>query len=89
MPREIALAERLACSYGFPSAILRTPRLRFRAAISLCADRATVSEAVRWTIDSKAVKAEMGSAWWDANCQQSLVTTVAVKARTGAVRLAA
>jgi hypothetical protein len=51
--------------------------------------RATVSEAIRWTIDSKAVKAEMGSAWWDAHCQQLLVTTVAVKARTGAVRLAA
>jgi hypothetical protein len=51
--------------------------------------RATVSNAVRWTIDSKTVKAEMGSAWWDAHCQQSLVTTVAVKARTGAVRLAA
>jgi hypothetical protein len=51
--------------------------------------RATVSEAVRWTIDSARVKAEMGAAWWDARCRQSLVTTVAVKARTGATKLAA
>ena len=51
--------------------------------------RVTVAEAVRWTLDSKAVKAEMGAAWYDARCKQSLVTTVAVKARTGAVRLAA
>jgi hypothetical protein len=38
--------------------------------------RATVSEAVRWTIDNVRVKAEMGAAWWDARCLQSLVTTV-------------
>ena len=35
------------------------------------------------------VKAEMGAAWWDARCRQSLVTTVAVKARTGSTKLAA
>jgi hypothetical protein len=35
--------------------------------------RATVSEAVRWTIDSAEVKAEMGEAWWNARCRQSLV----------------
>jgi hypothetical protein len=51
--------------------------------------RATVSDAVRWTIDSALVKAEMGVAWWDARCRQSLVTTVAVKARTGFTKLAA
>ena len=51
--------------------------------------RATVSEAVRWTIDSAKVKAEMGAAWWDARCRQSLVTTVAVKARTASTKLAA
>jgi hypothetical protein len=51
--------------------------------------RATVSEAVRWTIDSKAVRSEMGEAWLNARCRQSLVTTVAVKARTGSVKLAA
>ena len=51
--------------------------------------RATVSEAVRWKIDSAKVKAEMGEEWWSARCRQSLVTTVAVKARTGAVKLAA
>jgi hypothetical protein len=51
--------------------------------------RATVPEAVRWTIDSARVKAEMGAAWWDARYRQSLVTTVAVKARTGSTKLAA
>ena len=42
---------------------------------------ATISATVRWTLDTKAVKAEMGSKWWDARCRQSLVTTVAMKAR--------
>jgi hypothetical protein len=51
--------------------------------------RATVSEAVPWTIDSTKVKAEMGAPWWDARCRQSLVTTVAVKARTDSTKLAA
>ena len=51
--------------------------------------RATVSEAVRWTVDSAQVKAEMGAAWWNARCRQSLITTVAVKARHGVARVAA
>jgi hypothetical protein len=51
--------------------------------------RATVSEAVRWTVDSAKVKAEMGAAWWNARCRQSLVTTIAVKARHGVARVAA
>jgi ABC-type uncharacterized transport system substrate-binding protein len=51
--------------------------------------RAMVSEAVRWTIDSAKVKTEMGAAWWNARCRQSLVTTVAVKARTDSTKLAA
>lgn len=51
--------------------------------------RVTVADAVRWTLDTKTVKAEMGAAWYDAHCRQAMVTTVAVKARTGAVRLAA
>jgi hypothetical protein len=50
---------------------------------------ATISQAVRWTLDTKAVKAEMGAAWWDARCRQSLVTTVAVKPRAAIVKLAA
>jgi hypothetical protein len=50
---------------------------------------ATITEAVRWTLDTKAVKAEMGGSWWDARCRQSLVTTVAVKPRAVAARLAA
>jgi len=51
--------------------------------------RATISEAVRWTIETAKVKEEMGEAWWNARCRQGLVTTVAVKARSGVTRLAA
>jgi hypothetical protein len=50
---------------------------------------ATITEAVRWTLDTKALKAEMGAAWYDAHCRQSVVTTVAVKARPLARALAA
>ena len=49
---------------------------------------ASITEAVRWTLDAKAVRSEMGDAWWNARCRQAVVTTVAVKARA-AVRLAA
>src|SRR5262252_6119936 len=49
---------------------------------------ATITNAVRWTLDSKAVKAEMGAAWWDARCRQTLVTTVAVKPRAAVAKLA-
>jgi hypothetical protein len=51
--------------------------------------RATVTDAVRWTLDTKAVRAEMGDAWFNARCWQALVTTVAVKPRTIDARLAA
>jgi hypothetical protein len=51
--------------------------------------RATISDAVRWTLDAKGVKAEMGEAWWDARCRQSLVTTVAVTALVASPKLAA
>jgi hypothetical protein len=50
---------------------------------------ASITEAVRWTLDAKTVKAEMGEAWWNPRCRQSLVTTVAVKPLAVAVRLAA
>ena len=50
---------------------------------------ASITEAVRWTLDAKTVKAEMGEAWWNARCRRSLVTTVAVKPLSVAVRLAA
>jgi hypothetical protein len=50
---------------------------------------ASITEAVRWTLDSKAVRAEMGDGWYDARCRQSVVTTVAVKARPAPVQLAA
>ena len=51
--------------------------------------RATITDAVRWTIDAKAVRVEMGEPWWDARSRQSLVTTVAVKALVAAQKLAA
>lgn len=50
---------------------------------------ATVSNAARWTLDTKAVKAEMGAPWWDARCRQTLVTTVTVKPRAAIAKLAA
>lgn len=50
---------------------------------------ASITEAVRWTLDSKAVRTEMGDAWYDARCRQSVVTTVAVKSRPVTVQLAA
>jgi hypothetical protein len=50
---------------------------------------ATITQAVRWTLDTKAVKAEMGAPWWDARCRQTLVTTVAVKPRVAVAKLAA
>jgi hypothetical protein len=50
---------------------------------------ATITEAVRWTLDTGAVRAKMGSDWYDAHCRQSVVTTVAVKARTVTRALAA
>ena len=51
--------------------------------------RATISDAVRWTLDAKGVRSEMGDAWWNARCRQSLVTTVAVKALAVSPKLAA
>ncbi|HTV90137.1 MAG TPA: hypothetical protein VME41_14075 [Stellaceae bacterium] len=49
---------------------------------------ASIADAVRWTLDTKAVQAEMGADWYDAHCRQSLVTTVTVRVRAAA-RLAA
>src|SRR6267154_1997826 len=51
--------------------------------------RATITDAVRWTIDAKAVRSEMGEPWWNARCRQSLVTSVAVKALVASPKLAA
>jgi hypothetical protein len=50
---------------------------------------ASITEAVRWTLDAKSVRSEMGDAWWNARCQQAVVTTVAVKPRAGSAQLAA
>ena len=50
--------------------------------------RATVTEALRETIDADKVKAEMGAGWWSARCKVGITTTVRVSARKG-VKLAA
>src|ERR1700676_3321819 len=49
----------------------------------------TVSDAVRWTLDAKTVRAEMGEDWWIARCRNAMVTTVAVKPLAVATKLAA
>jgi hypothetical protein len=50
---------------------------------------ATITEAVRWTLDTGAVRSKMVGDWYDAHCRQSGVTTVAVKARPVVRALAA
>ena len=40
---------------------------------------AQITEAIRWTLNTPTVKAEMGETWWNARCRQSAVTTVTVK----------
>jgi hypothetical protein len=50
--------------------------------------RATVSEALRETIDTEKVKAEMGASWWSARCKVGIVTTVRVSARKGIAKAA-
>src|SRR5580692_4028324 len=50
---------------------------------------AAVTQAVRWTLDTKAVRSEMGDTWFDRRCRQSLVTTVTVAARAVSPKLAA
>jgi hypothetical protein len=54
---------------------------RGTAAVEGAAYSATITEAVRWTLDSKAVRAEMGDGWWTARCRQGVVTTVTVAPR--------
>jgi hypothetical protein len=50
---------------------------------------ATVTQAMRWTLDAKAVRAEMGDAWWNTRCKSALVTTVTVAALAAPQKLAA
>src|ERR1700693_3386633 len=47
------------------------------------------TQAMRWTLDTKSVRSEMGDAWFDRRCKQALVTTVTVAARTVPAKLAA
>jgi hypothetical protein len=41
----------------------------------------TITDAVRWTLDTAAIRTKMGADWYGAHCRRSVVTTVAVKAR--------
>jgi len=52
---------------------------------------ASITEGIRWTLNTQAVKSEMGLAWYDARCRQQTVTTVSVKpiAAVAAQRVAA
>jgi hypothetical protein len=52
---------------------------------------ASITEGVRWTLNTQAVKTEMGLAWYDARCRQQSITTVSVKplAAVAAQRVAA
>ena len=52
---------------------------------------ASVTQGIRWTLNTQLVKSEMGLPWYDAHCLQSSVTTVSVKpiAAVAAQRLAA
>ena len=40
---------------------------------------AIITRSIRWTLDTKAVKAEMGEGWYDQHCRQTAVTTVNVE----------
>jgi hypothetical protein len=40
---------------------------------------AQITEAIRWTLNTQTVKAEMGETWFNARCRQAAVTTVTVK----------
>ena len=50
---------------------------------------AAVTQAVRWTLDAKTVRAEMGDDWWNGRCKQALVTTDTVAASAVSQKLAA
>src|ERR1051325_9708192 len=50
---------------------------------------ATVTQAMRWTLDATAVRAEMGDAWWNTRCKSALVTTVTVAVLAAPQKLAA
>src|ERR1051325_1238455 len=50
---------------------------------------AAVTQAVRWTLDAKAVRAEMGDNWWNGRCKSALITTVTVAPLAAPQKLAA
>jgi hypothetical protein len=44
---------------------------------------AVISTAMRWTLDSERVKAEMGDNWYSSRCKTSAVTSLRISARKG------
>jgi hypothetical protein len=51
--------------------------------------RATVTEALRQSLDAEAIKAEMGERWYGIHCKVGVTTTVRVSARISITRAAA
>ncbi len=49
----------------------------------------TVSDSVRWSLDTAAVKAAMGERWYDAHCRSAVVSTVRVAMNRRALATAA
>jgi hypothetical protein len=47
------------------------------------------TQAIRWTLDTKAVCAKCGDDWFNSRCRLSLVTTLTVAALAGSQKLAA
>jgi hypothetical protein len=45
--------------------------------------RATISTAMRWSLDSERVKAEMGDDWYSSRCRVASVTSLRISARKG------
>jgi hypothetical protein len=50
--------------------------------------RASITEALRQSLDTERVRNEMGTAWCDARSKIAVVTTVRVSARTGSRKAA-
>jgi hypothetical protein len=50
--------------------------------------RATVTEALRQSLDTEQVKAEMGERWYSSHCKIAVTTTVRVCARVGTKKAA-
>src|ERR1700688_5185432 len=46
---------------------------------------ASITEAVRWTLDAKTVRSEMGDGWWNARCRRGGGATAGGQPRPASV----